>query len=435
MGNTRSKEEKKEVSILRKLQHGEASDFYWACRNGDLDCVRKIFFSTDFIDINQLEPNGSTALHAASYFGHFHVVQFLLEHGIFRHRRNRYGLTAYEETHNNKIRELFHRPSKSQRFSTNRVEDVQRLFTLEIEELTEDEDTPPNDWIEKGSEEKDIVFVRAGFNSMKTVLNSSIWRPILMAFLKRTGYDSNLAIILNEKVAMQKIQRLIDTCVTSSHPEYKKACELLAKYDKSKNVQHLLRLYSLETPFYQYLGRGTSADCLLFPILFKLDTLKNRGYQGCSYRGLTLTKKDLRAYKWAFKHQSSILVTNSFCSSSVNKNVALSFIRNVSEEKIGVLMVFNFAETCDTAIQLFTLSKDLPGISDFEDEREVLILPYTLFHVTNIDTDKTTIQQTIYLENVTTKGGLFSLYGNHPYKIASSSFTPLLSPSSSSENR
>ena len=43
------------------------------------------------------------------------------------------------------------------------------------------------------------------------------------------------------------------------------------------------------------------------------------------------------------------------------------------------------------------------SISDFEDEREVLILPETLFHVTKVNIDEVSGQHTIYLENLATK--------------------------------
>ena len=70
--------------------------------------MRELIASKPFSDLNRLEPNGSTALHAASYFGHTDVVRLLLhQHGVMRHRRNRHGVTVYEEVVTNEIRQLY----------------------------------------------------------------------------------------------------------------------------------------------------------------------------------------------------------------------------------------------------------------------------------------------------------------------------------------
>lgn len=137
--------------------------------------------------------------------------------------------------------------------------------------------------------------------------------------------------------------------------------------------------------------------------MYKLGRLQKRAYQGYTFRGLTMTPKDLRAYRWAFKHKGSILTIQCFGSTSVDENVARGFLDSSSCPGIPVLMVFNFAEKCDTALQLFRLSDTLPSISDFEDEREVLVLPWTLFRVTEIKIDEVSGQHTIYLDNILPK--------------------------------
>jgi ankyrin repeat protein len=86
MGNQETKEEEDEAAVLENPQVGEASDLYWACRGGDLDVVKDIISTIPFSDVNHLETNGSTALHATSFFGHVKVVRYLLqERDIIRH--------------------------------------------------------------------------------------------------------------------------------------------------------------------------------------------------------------------------------------------------------------------------------------------------------------------------------------------------------------
>jgi hypothetical protein len=55
---------------------------------------------------------------------------------------------------------------------------------------------------------------------------------------------------------------------------------------------------------------------------------------------------------------------------------------------------------CDTAIQLYAISDKLPCLSDFENEREVLLLPNTLFYVKRIDNNGDQQYTTIWLEHV-----------------------------------
>ena len=44
-----------------------------------------------------------------------------------------------------------------------------------------------------------------------------------------------------------------------------------------------------------------------------------------------------------------------------------------------------FPNECDQAINLSRISSDTPCLSEYENEKEVLILPWTLFEVTNIE--------------------------------------------------
>jgi ankyrin repeat protein len=57
-------------------------------------------------EINRIEPNGSTALHAACYYENAAVVYLLLRYGALGSIPNRYGLTPYQETTNSFIKQL-----------------------------------------------------------------------------------------------------------------------------------------------------------------------------------------------------------------------------------------------------------------------------------------------------------------------------------------
>ena len=91
----------------------EVSEFYIACRNGDVQFVKHYLknLSDPKCQPNHFEPSvKNTPLHAASYYGHKEIVQLLLQHECDRSQLNGYGLTAFEEAANDEIRALFKRP-------------------------------------------------------------------------------------------------------------------------------------------------------------------------------------------------------------------------------------------------------------------------------------------------------------------------------------
>lgn len=56
-------------SSFAKTSEGTCSEFYMACRNNDMDKVKQLIKMMTPEDIDRIEPNGSTALHAACFHG------------------------------------------------------------------------------------------------------------------------------------------------------------------------------------------------------------------------------------------------------------------------------------------------------------------------------------------------------------------------------
>jgi hypothetical protein len=110
MGQKQSHTSKPRVSPTRQLQEQPLSKFYLACREGNIEMIRNLLPSMSIEQINCREPNGSTALHAASYHSHTEIVRLLLDAGACRSIRNfRYDLTPYDEASKDDIRELLSR--------------------------------------------------------------------------------------------------------------------------------------------------------------------------------------------------------------------------------------------------------------------------------------------------------------------------------------
>ena len=62
---------------------------------------------------NRIELNGNTALHAATYFGHYEIVKLLLANGCATWIRNKYENTPYDEAKDEEMRKLFDRSDRN----------------------------------------------------------------------------------------------------------------------------------------------------------------------------------------------------------------------------------------------------------------------------------------------------------------------------------
>ncbi|CAF1087549.1 unnamed protein product [Didymodactylos carnosus] len=114
----RSKLFSNEQPLSRDAILPEPSKFYLACRDGDIRTVKNLLPTIPYEQLNRLEPNGNTLLHAATQYGHMEIVRLLLhECGCQRHEKNVKGLTAYEVAKTDDMRELYHRPSDRNRFA------------------------------------------------------------------------------------------------------------------------------------------------------------------------------------------------------------------------------------------------------------------------------------------------------------------------------
>jgi len=128
------------------------SEFYIACRNGDFNTVQQLLPTMSDEQKNSLEPNGSTALHAATYYGHHDVVKLLLENGCATWILNKFKNTPYDEAKDEEMRQLFRRPDRngeSNRFAS--VEDCFSVVTRNADTDSnekEDDDNIPKGWVD-----------------------------------------------------------------------------------------------------------------------------------------------------------------------------------------------------------------------------------------------------------------------------------------------
>ena len=204
-----------------------------------------------------------------------------------------------------------------------------------------------------------------------------------------------------------RLQDVIDKEITANRdPQAVKASELLSQYVNGGDdgtLEPLLRLYTLETKFYRALRQDVIP--LAVPLFKTLQSLKDRYFEGISYRGAQMDEDDIEPYKRAVSNHGSLVQTQTFSSTSLLRNVAEQFSVGINKKKqedqrLSVVFIFHFPTKCDQAINLCRISDKLPALSDFEEEAEVLILPWTLFQVDKVEKDVSSNSYTITLTNV-----------------------------------
>lgn len=94
----------KNKSLLYSKDNLQRSLLYLAARNGFFDITE--YLLKKGININEVQCDGSTALHGAAFYGQELIIQLLLEHGINTKIKNNFGSTADEEAQTERIKEL-----------------------------------------------------------------------------------------------------------------------------------------------------------------------------------------------------------------------------------------------------------------------------------------------------------------------------------------
>lgn len=370
--------------------HGEPSSFYCACRNGDIATVRNMLPKLTYEQANQIEPNGSTALHAACFHNQPQIVRLLLENGCSRTTVDSNGATAYQVAATDEIRALFQRPP-SNRFVDDCVTDSFKLVPSNGTDALDDDDFP--DDLVKGYISAADAHEATFMISMATTSN-----PLQRIVRRRIQAES-----------IQSVGELLSRSVPKTASDFGAMMTLFKDFKDKKDVSNLLTMYTHETDFFRNLRNEPDSFTVL--LYFHLNELQSRAYQGESHRGALMTKNDIDAYRWAERRKGYVLETRTLQSTSKKQSVAEVFIHMNLGKRPGtypVMLELNFHEKCPTAIDLTEISDKLPCVSAVPPEEEVLLLPYTLFTVEKLKRDPKTDFYYITLKNVPTP--IVSLY-------------------------
>ena len=374
----------------------DLDDLFQACHNGNEELVRSLVQNISMNDLNHADPknDGNTCLHVAAANGHDDIVKILLEHGSYRslnlnhQQKSAYSIAAQTKE---STRLLFLRsiPTNSltkcsSRFYEQNANDCFDFVRYEDETNVDEKDFLKEKYSNiqtyRTEEEKQHQIEYSA--SSKAMCQSRIGRFFVNLF-----HDDEP---LDEKSILDRLSNIFKSISGDDSGDNRKLNDLFDQYLKNGHcIEQLIHLYTLETDFYRTLKKNCLP--LALPLFVHLPELKERHFKGRSFRGMLMTHDQFIVYRIAAERPGTILQTRSFSSTSIDRNVAEQFASLKSEKKenkFPVLFVFDFPETCDQAINLSRISNNQPCLSEYEDEQEVLVLPWTLFQVTRIQNPK-----------------------------------------------
>lgn len=403
MGNTTQKSSSRRLST-NSIRTESLVTLYEACRTGNERVVRQLLTFLTPNELNQSVPStqGNTCLHIAVNNGYDSIVQILLENGSYRSLvLNDDKLSAFDlanSSNKDSTRSLFSRSTSkdskveiSSRFHDSNV--VECFDIVQLDDSLMSRQNLPNVQIFSSEEEKQHEIEYSA--SSKAMCQSRFGRFCVNYFHQDEPLD--------RRTVVQNLKDLLKMAEEKENSkEIFKAKDLFAKYENNdESIDRLIHLYTLETEFYRLLKN----DCLplAIPLFIHLNELKSRFFQGRVYRGMRMSNEQIHLYHQAASKTNEILFqTRSFSSTSMNRSIAEQFAfwkNEKSDQNISVLFIFDFPQICDQALNLSRISVDQPALSEYENEQEVLILPWTLFEVTRVrrasnDEDLTTIHFT-----------------------------------------
>jgi hypothetical protein len=341
-------------------------------------------------ELNALQPNGSTALHAATYYEHRDIVELLLRYGCNRTTLNRYGKRAYEEARTPEMKKLFDRPNLTSRFHEL---DPTHTIALYIAEDAKTNSNPncTSNYVHFFKSDDEIL--EYSLNQETTAFWFNIYNWFTHSFHSWLQYDNfhvDAFDLQNHADFKQFLQNLSD-------PMKRQHCQrFIQEASRRNSIEPLITLYSSEEaglyrPLNQQLAGSPSevqntthlCDRFVMEFYLKREQLKQRAFTGITFRGATLTCDDIAVYRSAVHNNSTaVLAFKAFTSTSTDPFVALGFAMQnpIDERQKHVVFVFEIDKVSST---IFSIE----DISIYGHEREVLILPGTLFVVTEVQED------------------------------------------------
>ncbi|CAF1355477.1 unnamed protein product [Rotaria sordida] len=344
----------------------QSNAFYLACLNNDLKNVRKTI-KPSFI--NQIDPSGDTALHIACSKGYIELVKLLLRYHASRTIQNKEGLTAEQVAANDEIKDLFkykERPkSDSKHFVATTIEvewldSYKNAYRISYENrehmkrwLLKVPLTKLLDEIDTGYIEKIKFSSEKSKDEIKDYLKLTIeWEQPAGLISAYTSGGTGFCTVLNYDLA-----------------------EIGSNF-RFLSTQNLFNSGYLDNEAPKGLGEHIFAAILINHPFFKPYYRTNI----TTYRGMSISRDDLIQYKI-----NDIIMTRTFLSTSHDENIAKRFIPINDNKKQAVLCIYKVINP--------QTSLNIEELSNLPEEKEVLIVPFTVFQIKEIEDVDTLIDE------------------------------------------
>jgi hypothetical protein len=380
------------VLMTTRFNPGAASDFYHLCKDGKIDEIRQILdneTSPPIEELNRLQPNGSTALHVATYYDHLEIVKLLFEHNCPQNILNLYGNIAYDEAKSIKMKQLFMRPNSTDRFhEINTAETISMFFPKgNIESINVSQKV---NYVHLFRTESEIIEYPLKQQTIAMWLNFYNWFfRIFRTFTEPNDFHIDTFDLINHPNFQEFLQESFSDPV-----KYTKTMKLVNEAKRRNSIEPLITLYTSENagfyrPFNQLLRQSSSntelnehlCDRFIIEFYIRHQELRQRAFTGIVYRGATIATDDLPIYYHALDIQPpGVLGFKSFTSASKDPLIALKYLLRTpsNENEKYVLFIFEIMEVSSTIF-------GVDDISEYPHEQEVIILPGNLFIVVNIE--------------------------------------------------
>ena len=338
------------------------SSFYVACHDGDFEYVERNLPTMTLEEVNQLEtyPYKNSALHTAVEHAHEDIVKLLLERGACRQQlngKNQTPLQTVASETDNVMRQLFKR-------TTNTDENRYRYVTL-------------NSHLEW---------------NFKSNYYTSPNRLFILNNILRDVDDEDYPLdhCLNELLKYVKNAKELKDCEGMEQIDY-----FLQQAARESDLDYLIKAYTAQTQFFQrlnvqltkhneiygyheYLDWSNYFAAFVFGLNLKSQMKRPLGCLGVTYRGMRIRSSELALYE-----VGEVICNKTFLSTSENRQIAEVFSGwndPKQEDEIAVI--------CELHINNVGTGLDIEEISEFPDEKEVLIIPMSYFIVANVSFDE-----------------------------------------------
>ncbi|CAF3354349.1 unnamed protein product [Rotaria sp. Silwood2] len=320
-----------------------------ACERNDIQHVRKILKAFTINDLNRAEKyEKNTALNIASHHGYHEIVRLLLEHGDLMTKRNQDGSTPFNQTKDEKTKEIFARYQR-----------VLPRFTGDLFEWTVAYREPA---IKRPQIRQYLArnhFINGSF--------TNIARRYVRCYLALEGFPTE-EIDQLESIGYTSADEFI--CAYTSTSRFHKyinrhlATYALTYFDSS---------FDISTPYSFIYYLLSIVAMILNSIRFRIS------FTGHVYRDMLMTQEDL--YKYVV---GSRVLNTAFLSTSKNRTVAEIFAGIQEYETSSKQDSTHVNVLCIYKIRNRTTAYDIEQLSNIQAESEVLVFPFSAFHATHV---------------------------------------------------